>query len=444
VFVSGARGKSDLASIIDSQLAEAKAAKGRGVSAKQMYAELSKKNFTTKQQPSSSTATPPVDTTTVWKVPIGKSPVLGSNTALVTIVMFSDFQCPFCSRVQPTLEALRQRYGDKLRLVFKNHPLPFHKRAEPAAELAMEAFARQGHKGFWAAHDKIFAQQRNLDDAALEQLAKDLGLNPKQAMKAVEDQKHAARIAEDQDLAADLEAAGTPNFFVNGRRINGAQSESFFSNIIDEEIDKATQLVKSGIAAQGVYDHIMKTAKEPPPPEKKNVAAPGKSTPVKGPAGARVTIQMFTDFECPYCKRVQETLAQIEKDYGARVRLVFRHRPLDFHTRAMTAHEAAAEAFKQGGNKAFWKMHDLLFAHQTALTRADLVGYAREASLDVTAFEQALDQGTHKKAIEADTNLAEQADISGTPAFVINGYFLSGAQPYRKFKRLIDRALAGK
>jgi protein-disulfide isomerase len=66
VFVSGARGKSDLASIIDSQLAEAKAAKGRGVSAKQMYAELSKKNFTTKQQPSSSTATPPVDTTTVW------------------------------------------------------------------------------------------------------------------------------------------------------------------------------------------------------------------------------------------------------------------------------------------------------------------------------------------------------------------------------------------
>lgn len=88
--------------------------------------------------------------------------------------------------------------------------------------------------------------------------------------------------------------------------------------------------------------------------------------------------------------------------------------------------------------------HDLLFAHQTTLERADLASYARQVGLDVAAFDRALDQGTHAKTIESDTKAAEKAGIRGTPAFVINGYFLSGAQPYSGFKKLIERALAGK
>ena len=98
------------------------------------------------------------DTTTVFKVPVGTSPVLGKPGALVTIIEFSDFQCPYCSKVEPTLKGLRAKYGDKIRTVWKNEPLPFHNRAEPAAELAMEARAQKGDAGFWAAHDKMFEQ----------------------------------------------------------------------------------------------------------------------------------------------------------------------------------------------------------------------------------------------------------------------------------------------
>jgi protein-disulfide isomerase len=449
ILVSGARKKDDFTTLIDGQLAEARAAAGRGIAPKQIYVELTKKNFAAPSAaaptaPSKAGASSKDDSSTVWKVPVGRSPTLGPNTALVTMVVFSDFQCPFCSRALPTIESLRRTYADKLRLVFKHQPLPFHTRAEPAAELAMEAFARQGNKGFWNAHDKIFAQQRNLEDADLEQLAKDLGLNPKTAMDAVRNKKHAARILEDQDLAENVEAMGTPQFFINGRRVAGAQAESKFTAIIDEEIDKANTLIKTGVTAGALYDHIMKSAKEAPPPEKKTVPAPGKNSPSRGGATARVTVQMFTDFECPFCRRAQETMTQIEKEYGDKVRIVFRHRPLDFHTNAMTAHEAAVEAFRQGGNKAFWQLNELLYSHQDALTRADLVAYARQVNLDVPALERALDKGTHKKAIEADTEIAEKAGIKGTPSFVINGYFLSGAHPYRKFKRLIDRALAGR
>ncbi len=72
------------------------------------------------------------------------------------MIEFSDFQCPFCRRVEPTLKGLRDKYGDKVRLVWKNEPLPFHPRAEPAAEAALEVRAEKGDKGFWDAHDKLF------------------------------------------------------------------------------------------------------------------------------------------------------------------------------------------------------------------------------------------------------------------------------------------------
>ena len=83
----------------------------------------------------------------------------GKATAPVTIVEFADFQCPFCGRVEPTLSRSLAHYGDKVRLVWKHNPLPFHPRAEPAAELAIEARAQKGDKGFWAAHDLLFRKE---------------------------------------------------------------------------------------------------------------------------------------------------------------------------------------------------------------------------------------------------------------------------------------------
>ena len=135
--------------------------------------------------------------------------------------------------------------------------------------------------------------------------------------------------------------------------------------------------------------------------------------------------------------------------YGSRVKLVWRNLPLPFHKHAALAAEAAAEAQHQKGDVGFWAMHDKLFAHQadhdgdgSGLERPALDAYARELGLDVVAFDRALDAHVHKAEIEEDTRAAEAAQINGTPAFVVGGYLVTGAQPFARFQRLIEHVLA--
>jgi len=187
----------------------------------------------------------------------------------------------------------------------------------------------------------------------------------------------------------------------------------------------------------------MKTAKAPPTPEKKDVPAPGKDTPFKGAENGKIVIQEFSDFECPFCSRVNPTMEQILKEYPNDVKIVWRNMPLDFHKEAPLAAEAALEAFAQGGNKAFWKYHDTLFANQKALQRADLEKYAADVGLDVERFKSALDSGKHKEKVQKDIEIAKKIGVSGTPAFTVNGYFVSGAQPFQQFDKAIKLAQKG-
>jgi protein-disulfide isomerase len=137
-------------------------------------------------------------------------------------------------------------------------------------------------------------------------------------------------------------------------------------------------------------------------------------------------------------------MAQIEKEYGGRVRIVWRNLPLAFHDKAQLAAEAAVEAYAQKGSAGFWKYHGELFAKQQeqgALERAGLDKLAEAQGLNMAKFKEALDSRKHKDGVEADAKAANAAGITGTPAFVIGKYYLSGAQPFAQFKRLIDRAL---
>jgi len=168
------------------------------------------------------------------------------------------------------------------------------------------------------------------------------------------------------------------------------------------------------------------------------------TAPSRGPAKAPVVIQMFSDFQCPFCKRVEPTLAELEKDMKGQIRIVWRHLPLPFHQYAQLAAEAAEEVRAQRGDAAFWSYHDLLFEAQgepDALARENLVEMARRLGVDPVRFEAALDSGVHKARVEGDHALASAVGISGTPAFVINDYYLSGAQPLQAFKKLVKLAL---
>jgi protein-disulfide isomerase len=129
------------------------------------------------------------------------------------------------------------------------------------------------------------------------------------------------------------------------------------------------------------------------------------------------------------------------KNYGDKVKFVWRDKPLPMHPDAPLAGEAAREALKQKGPDGFWKMHDKMFANQQKIKREDLEGYAKELGLDMDKFKAALDSHVHKAAMDTDDKAGTDLGISGTPAFLINGYYVSGAQPYQKFKKLIDRAM---
>lgn len=434
--LAGAQPYQSFADMIDAELAAV--AQLRGAPADQVYPKRVAENFTA---PADEGRPEPEPDTAVYKVPVGKSPNHGPATALVTIVEFTDFECPYCRRVQSTLEQLDARYPGKLRFVFKHNPLPFHAGAYGAATLAVEARAQRGDKGFEAAKKALFAASTPMERGDLLAIARELKLNPTRVAAALDKKLHDGVISADQDLASDLEARGTPHFFVNGRRLVGAQPLDQFQALVDEELAKAKAKVAAGTPAIRLYAETIKDGKGPAPPETKSIPKPGKAQPSRGNAWAPVVVTVFSDFQCPFCARLEPTLDELDKAFPGRLRIVWRNLPLPFHTNARPAAAAALEAFAQQGNKGFWAMHKLLFANQRALERTDLESYASQLGLDPTRFQQALDDGRHEAAITADESIAKGAGIQGTPGIVINGYFVSGAQPLTNFKKVVRLAL---
>jgi protein-disulfide isomerase len=439
--LSGALPFETFKALIDEQLAAASALAKSGVAASRLSVELTKKNFTaTPARPEAPQKRP--EDRTVWRIPVAADdPVRGPADALVTIVEFSEFQCPYCSRVGETLTRLEREYAADLRFVWKDAPATFHPRAKPAAQLARVAYQRGGERGFWTAHDALFAAQKNLDDAAFEQLTSTLGLRWPEVRAEMASPRVAAKLAESESLVEDFAAHGTPYFFINGRRLVGAQPYDTFKALVDEQLGVARGLLQSGVRRSDVFKALMKDAKPAPPPDRKDVPPATADNPSRGAKNAKITIVEFSDFQCPFCSRVTPTVDQILAAYPKDVKVVWRHLPLPFHPDAPLAAEAAQEAFAQGGDAGFWKYHDVLFANQKALGRPELERHARELGLDMARFNAALDRHTHQAHIGRDRDAARQAGISSTPGFTINGYFISGAHPFEVFDRLIKRAL---
>jgi protein-disulfide isomerase len=164
-------------------------------------------------------------------------PAKGPEAAPVTIVEFSDFQCPFCSRVLPTLKKIEETYGSKVRIVFRDLPLlQLHPNAAKAAE-AGQCAAEQGK--FWEMHDKMFANQQALGVAELKKYAAELGLKSEAFDQCLDSNKNEAECKKDSEDAQKYGLSGTPGFFINGRMLDGARPYEMFAQIIDEELDLA-------------------------------------------------------------------------------------------------------------------------------------------------------------------------------------------------------------
>ncbi|HXU83556.1 MAG TPA: thioredoxin domain-containing protein [Polyangia bacterium] len=169
---------------------------------------------------------------------------------------------------------------------------------------------------------------------------------------------------------------------------------------------------------------------------KVEVALEGQS---RGPSNAPITIVEFSDFQCPYCSRAEETVKKVMDTYKGKIRLFYRDYPLPFHGQAQKASEAALCAAEQ--NK-YWEMHEKLFASQQALAVPQLKEHAKGLGLDQGKFDKCLDGGAKAKEVETSKKAGDELGVNGTPHFFINGRPLSGAQPFEEFKKVIDAELS--
>jgi protein-disulfide isomerase len=225
-----------------------------------------------------------------------------------------------------------------------------------------------------------------------------------------------------------LGVSGTPHFFVDGYPLNGARPIEHFV--------AAVSLAEEGRLAEAFA----------PPPEQ---AAPGpadisiENAFSTGDPDAPITLIEYTDFQCPYCSRhFQQTYPRIVEQYvdTGVVQYVFKDFPLtQIHPQALKASEAARCAMDQG---AFLEMHDIIFNRQQEWGGADPIevftGYAGELDLDTDAFSECLVSDQHEAAVIADLQEGVALGVTGTPSFFINGYSLTGAQPFEVFQRMID------
>lgn len=175
------------------------------------------------------------------------APAKGPEAAPVTIVEFSDFQCPFCARVVPTLKQIEDTYKDRVRIVWKHLPLSIHKDAVGAA-MAAEAAGKQGK--FWEFHDRLFVDRTKLGPEDLKQHARDLHLDMNRFEADLASGADKKKIDADVAEAEALGIQGTPGIFINGRFVEGAQPYEVFAKIIDEELTKRGVAIPSKAASE--------------------------------------------------------------------------------------------------------------------------------------------------------------------------------------------------
>jgi protein-disulfide isomerase len=225
----GAQPAAAFQTVIDEEIKKADALLKSGTKLQDVYTKLMEQ---------AAAAPPPAAPGAGEKVDVapGDAPTRGPKNAKVTIVEFSDFQCPFCGRVVPTVRQIEETYKGKVRLAFKNQPLPFHNNAQTAAEAAMAA-NEQGK--FWEMHDKMFANQQALDRASLEKYAEEIGLNMGKFKAALDSGKFKDKVQKDSAEGTKIGANGTPTFFINGQKVEGAQPFDSFKTVIDAELAKA-------------------------------------------------------------------------------------------------------------------------------------------------------------------------------------------------------------
>ncbi|MFV8749549.1 DsbA family protein [Nannocystaceae bacterium ST9] len=377
-----------------------------------------------------------------FHVEVDDSPSRGPADAPVTIVMFSDFECPYCADALATIAALEREYSGEIRFVYKALPLDTH----PSAMLAaLVGHSAQEQGKFWPFHDRLFGGGE-IDEDTIVEYARESGLDLEQVAREVEALTWAPEIRRDLRTAKRLQLRSTPVFFINGRMLPGARPKHIFRQIIDQELDLAKQLRAAGISDDRLYAHVTQwgyTAIQyrddrPELDEDTVYPVPIADSPTRGPADAPITIVAFSDFQCPFCTRGDATMRELQQRYGDQIRFVFKHFPLPGHARGALASRVSFAAMQAGK---FWEFHDGVFDLGPGFTAADLLALGESLGISVASMESALTDESNDPRIEQDIELGMRLGVTGTPAYFINGRPIVGAHPEIDFRMLIVEEL---
>jgi protein-disulfide isomerase len=363
----------------------------------------------------------------------GDAPSRGNPKAPVTIVMYSEFQCPFCSRVIPTLGELQALYPEDVRFVWRNLPLPFHEAAGLAAEAAMAA----GEQGkFWPMYDRLFANQDRLDPPALLEHAKAVGLDVGKFKAALDSGKFRERVDADVALAKAANINGTPTFLINGELFMGAQPLPAFKQKVEAALAKVKGLPPPAPVA-ALSSNRLAMPKGPiispfwPPPKValpdallgERLAAPVTigNAPMQGSPKAPVEVLYFTALTCGTCAQAAQVLDGLVQTYGPLLRVYAKVLPKPTEAEPLAA-EAALAAHAAGK---FWPFHD-------ALTHGSKWGQPDDQKIDEAAAAAGLNADELKaaagryRAQALEAREALRGTKIGDTAFVVNGRLADG------------------
>ena len=230
-------------------------------------------------------------------------------------------------------------------------------------------------------------------------------------------------------------------FFANGRVIKGAQPLGVFVEVVEREREHAQAAIQRGVPASSLYQELVREARpraDGAPGTGKNqrpeldedqlyrvgLGLPGHAV---GPADALLTVVVFTDFECPYCRKLESVLDEMRSAYDKDLRIIFRHQPLDIHPNAILLSQAAAAAAAQGR---IWEMHQRIFGYLGQLQRRDLDRLAAQVGLDMVRFAKDMDDGHHLEAVINDRASGAALGVVATPTLFINGTPVRGAATF--------------
>jgi len=449
----------DAAELVKEELERAKGRVSAGTPLEKLYGAIVDGGG--RRLPGAQRATRKVlDPEAVYRVPVlGDDPVRGPADALLTIVIFADFECPYSARAAAALAGLQRELKGQVRVVFKHSPLPSHPTAALSAEAAVEA---QTQGRFWEIHDALFARFRELDEDKLLEIGEGSGLDRDKLAAALRDRSHSERVERDRKLAAELGLHGTPHLFLNGTRVRGSRSTDqllALARPLVKEADRVRRTPARSPTDAGadltLYDRIIADGAAAPvyaepgsSPADPDVVTDGKyrvydivvpdDAPFLGPRDAPVTVVEFGDYQCGWCRRAYPALQALRKRFGDEVRVVFMHFPIAGHEHARQAAEAAVEAQYHGK---FWEFHEKLLESSGALAEEDLVEHARDIGLDPAAMRDALEARSHRDRVRQDVRAARALGVAGTPAFFVNGRKGSATRFEQELPELVEHVL---